>query len=245
MGGTACSPKFCHFDLLADNFVMRGTGEILLVDFEYAAPGQPLMDLAVLAMGCSLEPVEERNLLSSYLGVEVTDSQVYSFKAVKLIAALRETLWGTTAELSESSALSLEEAKAYVDMNFAKFQELCKDFENSRIPSAPAPDGAVEMKVSTKRSSDFYVRSARSFLKGIEAKPAEEGREAVEAKAPVNALRISGLGESIKAAILAATSAEADGLGTITRIQTAHPVLRSSGRSSACAQILIDVKRNR
>merc|ERR1711988_1584851 len=99
-------------------------------------------------MGCSLEPNEERNLLSSYLGCEVTDAQVYSFKAIRVLAALRETLWGTTAELSKSSALSPKEAKAYCDLNYGKFLKLRREFENSLVPVDPAPNRAVEMKVT-------------------------------------------------------------------------------------------------
>mmetsp|Transcript_16909 Transcript_16909/g.53102 ORF Transcript_16909/g.53102 Transcript_16909/m.53102 type:complete len:325 (-) Transcript_16909:16-990(-) len=117
--------RFCHFDLLSDNFVLlNGSSEILLVDFEYSAPGQPLMDLAVLAMGCSLLPGEEQNLLSCYLGDDAGESQVRGFQALKVLAALRETFWGVTAELSRSSALSLDEAADYSDKNYAKFREM-------------------------------------------------------------------------------------------------------------------------
>ena len=35
------------------------SGDVWLVDFEYAQGGQPLMDLAILAMGCTLAPDEE------------------------------------------------------------------------------------------------------------------------------------------------------------------------------------------
>jgi len=126
----ASSLRFCHFDLLADNFVLLKDGSgALLVDFEYSAPGQPFMDLAVLAMGCSLEPQEERNLLSSYLGSDAGEKQVYSFHALKVLAALRETFWGVTAELSQSSALSPAEAVGYADMNFSKFQEMLASFD--------------------------------------------------------------------------------------------------------------------
>lgn len=122
--------RLCHFDLLCDNFVLlNGSSEIVLVDFEYSAPGQPFMDLAVLAMGCSLEPQEERNLLSAYLGGEASDRQVQSFLALKVLAALRETFWGVTAELSQSSALTPAESEAYSDMNFAKFQEMLASFD--------------------------------------------------------------------------------------------------------------------
>mmetsp|Transcript_52374 Transcript_52374/g.125084 ORF Transcript_52374/g.125084 Transcript_52374/m.125084 type:complete len:327 (+) Transcript_52374:77-1057(+) len=129
---------FCHFDLLPDNLVMCQEGGVKLVDFEYSAPGQALMDLAVLAMGCSLSSEEEQNLLSSYLGALVTDEQHRAFKAVRVLAALRETFWGVTAELSKTSALPIEEAKAYVDMNYAKFCQLLGEFEAS---TAASPSG--------------------------------------------------------------------------------------------------------
>lgn len=131
--GEHAPPRFCHFDLLADNLVLREDDKaILLVDFEYAAAGQPLMDLAVLAMGCSLSDEQERNLLSSYLTEPATEAQLRSFKAVRVIAALRETFWGVTAELSKSSALSEEEARAYCDMNYAKFTKSLAEYDAAR-----------------------------------------------------------------------------------------------------------------
>jgi len=53
---------------------------------------------------------------------------VYSFQALKVLAAIRETLWGTTAELSKSSALTMEEAVAYANMNYAKVVEMRDNF---------------------------------------------------------------------------------------------------------------------
>uniref|UniRef100_A0A7S4SM03 DNA/RNA-binding protein Alba-like domain-containing protein n=1 Tax=Alexandrium monilatum TaxID=311494 RepID=A0A7S4SM03_9DINO len=98
----------------------------------------------------------------------------------------------------------------------------------------------MEMKVSMKKGVGFYIRAASSFLKGIEAKEATEGKEAVEAKAPVDELKISGLGEAINTAVTAASRAEADGFGTITKVETAYPDM-NNGRG--CAQIFITVKR--
>lgn len=121
--------RLCHYDLLPDNFVLGPDGHITIVDFEYAAAGQPLFDLAVLAMGASLSADEERGLLSSYLQEEATEAHCRGFAALKALAALRETFWGVTAEISQSSALSPEEAASYVDMNFAKFQEMCSPFQ--------------------------------------------------------------------------------------------------------------------
>eukprot|EP00419_Tripos_fusus_P023031 CAMPEP_0172723914 /NCGR_PEP_ID=MMETSP1074-20121228/84806_1 /TAXON_ID=2916 /ORGANISM="Ceratium fusus, Strain PA161109" /LENGTH=99 /DNA_ID=CAMNT_0013550255 /DNA_START=106 /DNA_END=405 /DNA_ORIENTATION=- len=98
----------------------------------------------------------------------------------------------------------------------------------------------MEMKVSMKKGVGFYVRAAGSFLKGVDAREASEGQEAVEAKPPVDELKISGLGEAIVAAVIAATRAEADGLGTITKVETQYPEM-TNGRS--CAQILITMNR--
>mmetsp|Transcript_78360 Transcript_78360/g.181798 ORF Transcript_78360/g.181798 Transcript_78360/m.181798 type:complete len:104 (-) Transcript_78360:122-433(-) len=99
---------------------------------------------------------------------------------------------------------------------------------------------SMEMKVSVKKGVGFYIRAASSFLKGIEAKEAADGKEAVEAKAPVDELKISGLGDAINTAVTAATRAEADGLGVITKVETQYPDM-SNGRG--CAQIFITVKR--
>lgn len=47
--------------------------------------------------------------------------QARAFAALKVLACLRETLWGVTAELSGSSALGADEAASYADLNYAKF----------------------------------------------------------------------------------------------------------------------------
>ncbi|CAK0831793.1 unnamed protein product, partial [Prorocentrum cordatum] len=108
-------------------------------------------------------------------------------------------------------------------------------------PVEPAPEGAVEMKVTTKKPPGFYIRAAASFLKGVEERPATDDKEKVEAKAPVDYLRISGLGEAINTASSAASQAVAEGLCTLLKVQTAYPPMEGSGRG--CAQIIIDLKK--
>lgn len=126
-GWPAEPPVFCHFDLLCDNFVVRdvpggGGWRVFVVDFEYANAGQPLMDLAVLSMGCALSAGEERRLVASYLQKpRVDDHEAARFGALKMLACLRETFWGVVAEVSRASALSDEAAAAYVDEQYAKY----------------------------------------------------------------------------------------------------------------------------
>ena len=130
----AAPPRFCHFDLLPDNFVVHrpdaGPVEVSIVDFEYANAGQPLMDLAVLSMGSDLSPAEERRLLARYLQKEeASDAEAARFVTLKMLATLRETFWGVTAEVSKTSALSDEAAAAYTDENYAKHLVARKEFE--------------------------------------------------------------------------------------------------------------------
>ena len=55
----------------------------------------------------------------------------------------------------------------------------------------------IEIKVTNKKSTGFYIRAAKCFLSGINAKVAADGQPAVEAKAPIEELKISGLGEAM------------------------------------------------
>eukprot|EP00746_Dinoflagellata_sp_MGD_P004484 gnl/MRDRNA2_/MRDRNA2_108668_c0_seq1.p1 gnl/MRDRNA2_/MRDRNA2_108668_c0~~gnl/MRDRNA2_/MRDRNA2_108668_c0_seq1.p1 ORF type:complete len:514 (-),score=115.00 gnl/MRDRNA2_/MRDRNA2_108668_c0_seq1:172-1515(-) len=100
----------------------------------------------------------------------------------------------------------------------------------------------VEMKVSRQKSQAFYVQAALSFLKGIEAKPAKEGKEAVAAKPPVDALRISALGDACAVAVAAAMRVEAEGLGGICKIQTDY---HSMGAGKSSPQITIDIQKKK
>lgn len=114
--------------------------------------------------------------------------------------------------------------------------------KKSDPPLDSAPEGALEMKVTAKaKTVALYTRTALGFLRGLEAKAAEEGTEAREAKAPVDALRISALGDAINVAVAVASRVQADGVGEICRVQTSYPSMDSSGRG--CAQMLIDIKR--
>lgn len=105
----------------------------------------------------------------------------------------------------------------------------------------PLPDGTMEMKVTVKKGTGFYIRSAAAFLQGVDAVEASEGKEAKPKLEPVDALRISGLGEAINCAVSVAVKTEAAGLAKITSVATKYPMM-PSGRP--CAQIMIMMKRS-
>jgi hypothetical protein len=93
---------------------------------------------------------------------------------------------------------------------------------------------SMELMLSQKRGSNFYVRAATSFLKGVEA------TEDKAAKEPVDTIRLTALGNSIGAACTVAAKVESDGIGKITSLKTAYPEMQS-GRG--CGQIIIDIAR--
>ncbi len=123
---------FCHYDLLPDNMIRKpGGGGVSVIDFEYAGVGQPLMDLAIMSMGCALEPGEEANLLAAYSGSPPSVEVLRGFSALKVLACLRETLWGVTAEVSGASALPAAEAIAYANENFDKLKTFRAAFDKA------------------------------------------------------------------------------------------------------------------
>lgn len=99
----------------------------------------------------------------------------------------------------------------------------------------------LEMKVSTKKGVGFYIRAATSFLTGVEAQKADGDRPAVEKKAPVDRLSISGLGDAINIAVAVAVQCEKDGLATINKIETNYPDM-AQGRGCSHITIALDRK---
>lgn len=109
-----------------------------------------------------------------------------------------------------------------------------------RLPSMMAEEktkesklGAVNMKVTTKKPPTFCVRSAKSFLTGVEI-------EGGEKKEPANELNIARLVEAIKAAVAAASGLVKDGLGTVTKVETSCPGTTSNGAERGCLRILTE-----
>jgi len=98
----------------------------------------------------------------------------------------------------------------------------------------------VDMRVSAKKGVGFYTRAAASFLTGMEAKEAVGDKPALSAKAPVNKIKISGLGDAINTAVAVAVKAEADGIGLIKSVKTNYKDMGKS--STAQVTILMDRK---
>lgn len=87
--GTVLHPKSCHNDLLASNFIDEGE-RITIIDWEFAALGDPFFDLGLVAADFNLDAAACVSLLDYYFGVvrEVDLARLY---LMRMVADLRET----------------------------------------------------------------------------------------------------------------------------------------------------------
>jgi thiamine kinase len=67
IGRFTVPPALCHNDLVAENILQTANGGLLLIDWEYAALGDPFFDLAVVVRHHELDDALARQLLSAYL----------------------------------------------------------------------------------------------------------------------------------------------------------------------------------
>ena len=82
----------CHNDLLAANLIDDGN-TVRIIDWEYAAMGEPFFDLGNFAVNQKLGPEGLRLLLKEYLG-EVRQENLERLELHRLASDLREAFWG-------------------------------------------------------------------------------------------------------------------------------------------------------
>lgn len=106
----------CHNDLLAANFIDDGQ-RVWILDWEYAAMGDPCFDLGNLAANGEFGPAEERALLERYAG-RATDEAIARLRLMRLASDLREAMWGLVQ--AGISRLEIDFA-GYAARHFARF----------------------------------------------------------------------------------------------------------------------------
>ncbi len=89
---------FGHHDLLPANFIDDGK-RLWLIDWEYAAFGTAMFDLANLSSNNSFNERDDDTMLGSYFGNPPDDELRRAFEAMKVASALREALWGMVSEI--------------------------------------------------------------------------------------------------------------------------------------------------
>ena len=90
------APRLCHNDLLNANFIDDGT-RIRIVDWEYAAMGDPAFDLGNFAVNHSLAEEEQAFLLEAYAG-EASTGSVAHLALMAIMSDFREAMWGVVQQ---------------------------------------------------------------------------------------------------------------------------------------------------
>lgn len=124
----------CHLDLHRGNFMVEGE-KLWIVDWEYAAMGDPLFDLAVLSSTEGYSDNQMKRLLKAYRG-EATEQEFATLYLLRLVADVRWILWSL-----------IQEKLSTVDYPIALF---CEKTLRQCIERVQSPD-FLEM-LRTKRS---------------------------------------------------------------------------------------------
>jgi thiamine kinase-like enzyme len=91
----AFEPRPCHNDLLPGNVIrVADGGRMLLVDWEYAAMGDPRFDLGNLSVNSRFDEGDDERLLAAYYGAGVSDYQRAALRLARMLSDAREAAWG-------------------------------------------------------------------------------------------------------------------------------------------------------
>lgn len=93
--GTDVPRRLCHNDVQLPNFLSGGRTWIL--DWEYAAQGNPFFDLAMIASNAELDEGELRRMLAAYFG-QARETDVARVRLQQIQSSLREATWSVIAE---------------------------------------------------------------------------------------------------------------------------------------------------
>ena len=92
LAGVIGAPVLCHNDLLAANFLASEAG-IRLIDWEYAAMGDPYFDLGNFAVNNGLGAAEEEAFLAAYLGEAPDGHRLARLRLMRFMSDFREAMW--------------------------------------------------------------------------------------------------------------------------------------------------------
>jgi thiamine kinase-like enzyme len=116
---------FGHHDLLPANFMDDGD-RLWLIDWEYGAFGTAMFDLANIAAANLFDANLESQMLHHYFG-KVDAALERAFFGMKVVAALREAMWGMVSELYLN--VPGVDYVAYAAQYLARFENILADYE--------------------------------------------------------------------------------------------------------------------
>lgn len=91
----------CHNDLLPANLIDDGS-QIRIIDWEYAAMGDPYFDLAALCANACLDEALARRFLTAYLARAPRANERARLSLMRIASDLREGFWGLVQRTTSS-----------------------------------------------------------------------------------------------------------------------------------------------
>ncbi len=116
---------FGHHDMLPANVLDDGQ-HLWLIDYEYAAYGTAMFDLAGVASNAGMDDTQARALLTAYFGTSPDAPHWRAFVAMQCASLLREAMWAMVSAL-HLNAPGVDYA-AYADENLTRLDRALARF---------------------------------------------------------------------------------------------------------------------
>ncbi|HEX2233361.1 MAG TPA: phosphotransferase [Thermoleophilaceae bacterium] len=116
-------PVPCANDLVASSFI-RADGKLWVVDWEYAAEGDPYFDLGNFAVSNGLDERAEELLLEEYHDEPPGPRRLAALRLMRFMSDLREALWGLRQNAGPDSDVDFDE---YARRHFERLERTASD----------------------------------------------------------------------------------------------------------------------
>ena len=80
------SPVLCHIDFIEENVLVLKDGKIRLIDWEYAAMSDPMMDLAIFIISSGYDPEDLKKLAELYFDRSLSVKEEKSYMPTRRCA---------------------------------------------------------------------------------------------------------------------------------------------------------------
>ena len=117
------TPCMCHNDLLNANFLFNDKDRLYVLDWEYAALGDPFFDLANFSAHHEFSDEQDSLILETYFG-EVMPSSLERLRLMKITSDCREAMWA----LIQIGISQLDfDFREYANKHFERFTRSIKE----------------------------------------------------------------------------------------------------------------------
>ena len=96
--GDGVEPCFCHCDTYAQNWMLTGDGETILIDWEYAGQADPGCDVGAYIMDSGWDIPQAEAFIAAYCGESYSDAMRFHYLAYTALSAYHWYVWALYRE---------------------------------------------------------------------------------------------------------------------------------------------------